>query len=131
MKTKNYYWIIAGALNFATFFLHLIGGQIDLLDPMMAAPSLTLEKSTQLLGAWHMVTLILLVTSYILISAGLGKKYASNLELIKGVGYLNWAFCLPSILASFYYGIFVPQWVFFVPIAGLTMLGVQKREIAE
>ena len=59
IKTKNRYLIIAGILNLMTFFLHLIGGQVDLVNPMMET-SLSLEKSTQLVGAWHMVTIILL-----------------------------------------------------------------------
>jgi hypothetical protein len=35
MKAKNSYWVIAGILNLITFFLHLVGGQIDLVNPMI------------------------------------------------------------------------------------------------
>ena len=79
MNTKNKYWIIAGILNLITFFLHLIGGQLDLVNPMIET-SLSIEKSSQLVGAWNMVTIILLATSYILLSAGFGKKHATNIE---------------------------------------------------
>ena len=125
MNTRNNYWIIAGALNLMTFFLHLIGGQLDLVDPMLET-SLSMEKSSQLVGAWHMVTIILLGTSYLLLLAGFGKKYSTNIELIKLTGYLNLSFCLPSIIASFYYGLLVPQWIFFLPIGALTMIGLNK-----
>ncbi|MFK8044744.1 MAG: hypothetical protein AB8B72_04575 [Crocinitomicaceae bacterium] len=127
MKTKNVFWILAGALNLFTFFLHLIGGQIDLVDPMMET-SLIIEKSSQLLGAWHMVTIVLLATSYILLAAGFGKKYAINLQLIKLVGYLNLAFCIPSIIASLYYGLLVPQWILFLPMGVLTIIGLKRAE---
>ncbi len=125
MKTRNNYWIIAGVLNLMTFFLHLIGGQLDLVDPMLET-TLSMEKSAQLVGAWHMVTIILLGTSYILLLAGFGKKYSTNIELIKLTGYLNLSFCLPFIIASFYYGLLVPQWIFFLPIGALTMIGLNK-----
>jgi hypothetical protein len=126
MKTKNRYWIIAGVLNLVTFFLHLIGGQLDLVNPMLET-SLPIEKGAQWIGAWHIVTIVLLLTSYILLSAGFGKKYATNTELIKLTGYLNLSFCLPFISASFYYGLLVPQWIFFLPIGILTIIGLNKR----
>ncbi len=127
MITKNKYWIIAGVLNLITFFMHLIGGQIELVNPMIET-SLSLDKSSQLVGAWHMVTIILLVTSYVLLSAGFGKKYATNSEMIKSIGYLNLSFCLPFILTGFYYGLLVPQWILFLPIATLTFIGVNKTK---
>jgi hypothetical protein len=125
MKTRNRYWIIAGILNLITFFLHLVGGQIDLVNPMMET-SLIFEKSSQLVGAWNVVTIILLATSYILLSAGLGKKYSTNTKMIKSIGYLNLSFCFPFIIAGFYYGLLVPQWIFFLPIGIFTMIGLNK-----
>jgi hypothetical protein len=125
MKTRNRYWIIAGILNLITFFLHLIGGQIDLVNPMIET-SLILEKSSQLIGAWNVVTIILLATSYILLSAGFGKKYSTNTEMIKLIGYLNLSFCFPFIIAGFYYSLLVPQWIFFLPIGIFTMIGSNK-----
>lgn len=127
MNTKNPYLIIAGVLNLLTFILHLIGGQLDLVNPMVDS-SLSLDKSAQLVGAWNMVTIILLATSYVLLAAGFGKKYAGNMEMIKFVGYLNLSFCLPFIVASFYYGLFVPQWIFFLPIGVLTLMGINKMK---
>ncbi len=127
MNTKNKYWIIAGALNLLTFILHLIGGQLDLVNPMIES-SLSLDKSAQLVGAWNMVTIILLATSFVLLAAGVGKKYSTNTEMIKFVGYLNLSFCLPFIVAGLYYGLFVPQWVFFLPIGVLTMVGLKKKQ---
>ncbi len=107
--------------------MHLIGGQLDLVNPMIES-SLSLDKSAQLIGVWNMVTLILLATSYVLLAAGFGKKYSTNIEMIKLVGYLNLSFCLPFIVAGFYYGLFVPQWVLFLPIGVLTMIALTKNQ---
>lgn len=93
----------------------------------MVESSLTVEKSSQLVGAWNMVTIVLLVTSYILLSAGFGKKYAMNTEMITLIGYLNLLFCLPFITACFYYGLLLPQWIFFLPIGIFTMIGLNKK----
>jgi len=125
MGMRNLFWIIAGVLNLMTFFLHLIGGQIDLVNPMLET-ALSVEKSSQLVGAWNMVTILLLGTSYILLLAGFGKKYSTNTEMIKLIGYLNLLFCLPFLIAGFYYGLLVPQWIFFLPIGVFTMIGLNK-----
>ena len=125
MNTKNIYWIIAGAINLFTFILHLIGGQVDHVDPMMDT-TLTSEQIAPLIGAWHMVTIILFATSYILLLAGFGKRYSDNSHLIAICGYLNLAFCLPFVFSGFYYGILTPQWILFLPIGVLTFLGIRK-----
>ncbi len=125
---KNKYLILAGFLNLTTFFLHLVGGQIDLVNPMLDI--MTIDKSSQLVGAWNMVTIILLATSLILLSAGFGIKYANNKELISLIAYLNLVFCLPFIIAGFYYGLLVPQWIFFLPIAVFSFLGIKNLKNA-
>ena len=126
MNSKNKYWLIAGSLSFLTFLLHLVGGQIDLANPMIDS-SLAIEKSAQLVGVWNMVTLVLLMNSYILVCAGLGRKYYANIEMIKLIGLLNLSFCLPFIITSFYYGLFVPQWIFFLPIGLLIFKGLSAQ----
>ena len=122
---KNNYFIIAGFLNLITFFLHLIGGQLDLVNPMLNT-SLSVEKSSQLVGAWNMVTIIIIATSYMLLMARFNKKYTTNKELLSFVTFLNVAFCFPFIIAGFYYGLLVPQWLFFLPIAILSFIGLKK-----
>ncbi len=125
---RNNYWIIAGVLNFLTFLLHLFGGQVSLVNPMVNS-SLKLEESSQWLGAWHMVTIILLFTSIVLFLAGLNKRYGTNREFVKLIGYLNLSFCLPFIITGVYYGILGPQWIFFLPICVLTLIGLKKTQI--
>jgi len=125
MAKKNKYWLTAGLLNLLTFFVHLFAGQLDLVIPMLET-DLDLEKGSQLVGVWHMVTIILLLTSYILISAGLGKKYHGNLELIKLISYLNLSFSLPFIISGWFYEVFTPQWIFFLPIGLFILLGFKR-----
>ena len=64
MKTKNTYLIIAGVLTLFTAFLHLIGGQIDLINPLFKS-NLENQIQTELLGVWHMVTIILFASSIV------------------------------------------------------------------
>jgi len=125
---KNTYWIIAGTLNLITFFLHLIGGQASLINPMLDT-TLSIEIKSQLVGAWNMISNILLATSLVLLYAGFKQKITSNLELISFVGYLNLSFCFPFILTGFYYGLLVPQWIFFLPIGILTIIGIKKAKL--
>jgi hypothetical protein len=108
-----------------TFFIHLIAGQIDPINPMLET-SLSVEKSSQIVGAWHIVTIILLGTSYVLLSAGFGKQYATNYEMIKSIGYIYLICCLPFIITGFHYGLLVPQWVLLLPIGVSTVLGLNK-----
>lgn len=126
MKNKNIYLIVAGLINGFTFLLHLFGGQVTLVDPMLET-SLSLEITSQLVGAWHIVTIILLATSIILLLAGFSKKYIMSKDLLYFIGYLNLSFCLPFIIESFYYTILVPQWILFLPIGLLTILGIKKN----
>jgi len=125
MNKKNNYWIAAGFVTLFTFFLHLIGGQLSLVNPMLNA-ELNKEVNSQMVGAWHMVTLLLLFMAVIFLQAGFSKKYTSNLELLKLIGYLNLIFCTPFLISGFFYGIFVPQWTLFLPIGILTVLGTRK-----
>ncbi|MDY7396118.1 hypothetical protein UMM65_12780 [Aureibaculum sp. 2210JD6-5] len=125
---KNIYWIFAGVLNLFTFFLHLIGGQIDLIDPMVES-TLNKNKSYELIAIWHIITILLFTTSSILLLAGFNKKYSTNAELIKFIGYLNLLFCVPFIIASIFYGLFIPQWILFFPIGLLTIIGLKKQKI--
>ncbi len=124
MKAVTYFKI-AGILNLLTFFLHIIGGQLDLVNPLLET-QLPLELKAQWVGAWHMVSLILLATSYVLLTAGFTHKYTRHIELLSFVSYLNLVFCLPFLIAGFYYGLLVPQWILFLPIAVFSILGLNK-----
>lgn len=123
---KNVYWIIAGFVNLGIFLLHLIGGQLELVNPLLNS-NLSKVVISQWTGAWHMVSIVILATSTVLLLAGFNKKYQENLELIKFCGYLNFAFCIPFICASLYFDLFVSQWILFLPVALFANIGIKKR----
>ncbi len=125
MKTKNYYLIIAGILNFLTFLLHLIGGQLDLVNPLLDS-DLSTSIISEWVGVWNMITIVLLATSIALLYAGFKQKLTK--DLITFIGYLNLSFCLPFIGSGFYFSLLVPQWIFFLPIGILTIIGIKKRK---
>ena len=124
---KNIYWLIAGIINLLTAILHLIGGQLELINPFMKS-LLSLQVKSELLGAWHMVTLLLFITSYKLLKAGFGKTADNNASTIKLIGYSYLLFSLPSLVISIYSGLFIPQWVLLAPIGIIAIIGNKKHQ---
>lgn len=128
MGNKNILIIIAGFISLFTFILHLTAGQIDLMNPLLES-SLNIEVKSQLVGVWNMVSLIIIVTSIVTLKAGFKAK-TMNIGLVSAVGYLNLFFVLPFLLSGFYYGVFAPQWVLFLPIGVLTLIGVRRVKVS-
>jgi len=125
MKTKNTFLIISGLINLFTFLLHVIGGQISLINPLLDS-NLELQIKTELLGVWHMVTIILFVTSIILLYLGFKQNKKLNIQLLSFIGYLYILFSIPFIIISIIYGLLVPQWILLLPIGVLTIFGIKK-----
>ena len=125
MKAKNIFLIISGALNLFTFLLHVIGGQISLINPLLNS-NLELQVKTELLGVWHMVTIILFVTSIILLYFGFKQGKKASIEILKFIGYLYISFSIPFIMISIIYGLLVPQWILLLQIGLLTIIGTKK-----
>ncbi|TRX35451.1 hypothetical protein FNW52_10425 [Flavobacterium sp. ZT3R18] len=119
---KNIYWLIAGIINLFTAVLHTIGGQISLVNPLLGS-NLIIQAKAEWMGAWHMVTIILFATSYLLIKNGLGKKENEQTEFVKYIGYLYILFSVPSIVTSVMYNLLAPQWIILLPIGLLAYLG--------
>lgn len=126
MKDKNIYWVIGGLLNAFTAVLHTIDGQKTLIDPLLDS-ALELTIKIQLLGVWHMVTIMLFVSSYALLRHGLSPKANGQGALIRQIGYLYVLFAAAFILASIWGTSFAPQWILLLPIGGLALLGCQKQ----
>lgn len=124
MKTKNIYLIIGGVINLFTAFLHIIGGQLSLVDPMVAS-NLDSQVKTELVAAWHMVTIILFASSLVLLRQGFAPSKPSSAVVIS-IGYLYTLFALTFIVVSLAYGMFAPQWILLLPIGVLAFLGDRK-----
>ncbi|MEM6805666.1 MAG: hypothetical protein AAF696_29985 [Bacteroidota bacterium] len=125
MNKRNTYLLIAGILNLATAMIHLFAGQIDLIHPLMES-ELDIQIRTELLGAWHIVSVVLLGSSYMLIRQGLGSL--QNQLLSKTIAWAYILFSIVFILSSLYTHTFAPQWILLLPIGILVLLGVKHGD---
>lgn len=130
MKNKNYFLIIASILNFGTFLLHLIGGQIDLIKPLLES-NVSDQVQAELIGVWHMVSIVLLCTSVALYLKGVKKDTGLFSEVnIRWIGYLYLLFGLPFMMVSLWTGRLAPQWILLMPIGILALLGTPEKPYA-
>ena len=123
-KKKNTFWIIAGALCFFTALVHLIGGQMDLVNPLLEA-DLTDQAKTEWLGVWHGITAILSLSAFYLVKHGLNPIRYQNSDLLQFIGILFILFSIAFILSSLWMKIFAPQWILLLPIG---LLAIKKQK---
>lgn len=124
-KNRNTYWLIAGGINFFTALIHTIGGHLSLVNPLQDSNLLDQTKA-EWLGVWHMVTILLFMTSYLLVKNGLGKTQQKQSEIIKFIGVLYISFSIPFIITSIMYKLVAPQWILLLPIGLLAYFGTKK-----
>lgn len=122
---KNIYLFVAGGINILTALLHLIGGQIDLVNPLLNS-GIGLQQKGELVGVWHMVTVLLFMTSYHLLRTATQTNMHSKVELLRAIAILYCLLAVPFIGASFWMGIFAPQWLLLLPIGLSVLLGLRK-----
>jgi hypothetical protein len=126
-NNRNIYWLIGGGFNLFVAVLHTIGGQLELVNPLMSS-NLIDQAKAEWIGAWHMVTIVLFLTSYLLIKNGIEKNENRQIELVKHIGYLYVIFSIPSVATSILYNLLAPQWILLLPIGGLVLYGVKKHK---
>lgn len=122
---KNIYWLIAGIINSFTALLHTIGGQLDLVNPLIES-NLTTEQKGQWFGAWHIVTLTLFFTAYILLK-NVFKPDQKESATIKYIGLAYILFSVPFIISSLTNQLLIPQWILLLPIGLLITIGNKKQ----
>lgn len=125
IKTKNRYWIAAGILNLFTAFLHLIGGQLDLINPLLQS-NLINQVQSEMLGVWHMVTIILFATAFIFLKHAFNQKETYSTQLVSFISYLYIAFSIPFIMSGIYKSTIAPQWILLIPIGLLGIFGLRN-----
>lgn len=128
MKRRNNITLAAGTISLFTTLLHLIGGQLTLVNPLNAT-NLEWSTKTEWLGAWHIVTFVLAATSFILLQSGLNQEKYTQ-DLIKFIAFLNLLFVFAFLLAILLNMTFAPQWILFLPVAILAYLGSKKMPSA-
>lgn len=122
---KSKYWLIAGIVNLFTALLHTIGGQIDLVNPMLSS-NLENQAKAEWFGAWHMVTIILFASSYIVLRNAIVSYQKRQIDLMKHIGVLYVLISIPFCVSSIIHNLLVPQWILLLPIGGLILYGVKK-----
>jgi len=126
MNKKNWYWVIGGSLNLLVAIIHTIGGQLDLVNPLLES-NLAEQARTEWLGVWHMVTIVLFVTTFYLLKKGFSKDKEINVELIQFIGMLYVLFSIAFVISSLVMQVFAPQWILLFPIGVLAFLGLRKK----
>jgi len=124
---KNIYFKIAGILNFLVALLHTFGGQLSLVLPLYNSP-LSDQVKAEWIGAWHMVTIVLFATSFLLLKKGFKTQRTPSTDLLRFIGWIFVLFSIPSIITSMWYGLLAPQWILLSPIGGLTLFGLHKLQ---
>jgi hypothetical protein len=118
---KNIYWLVAGITNLFTALLHTIGGQLDLVNPLTESNLTTFQKG-QWFGGWHIVTITLFFTSYLLLKNAL-RPAENEKRTMKYIGTLYLLYSIPFIISSFMNQLLIPQWILLLPIGVLTIIG--------
>lgn len=122
MSQKNNYWIIAGCVALFTSFLHLIGGQLSIVDPLLES-SMPLQPKSEMLAAWHLITVFLFLSSYYFLRFGFGKYHKEPDYLIQMMSYAYLGFGVVFIIVSIVQGVFAPQWILLLPIGVFGLIG--------
>lgn len=125
MKNKNKFWMVAGLLNLFTAFVHTIGGQLDLVNPLLST-DLTAQGKSEWLAVWHIITILLFLTSFYLLRSGFGRNKIDDSSGIKLIGILYCLISIPFVVSSIYFKTFAPQWIILLPIGILSLIGMRK-----
>jgi len=119
------YFKVAAIINLGSAFIHTFLGQIDLVNPLLVS-DLSTQVKAEMVGAWHIITIILFATSIPLFKAAFNKLEASQIDLLRFIAWLYVLFAIPFIVSSIWYSVFAPQWVLLLPIGILTLIGLKK-----
>lgn len=125
---EKIYFALAGIINLITTFIHIIYGQIDLINPLLSS-NLNNRRIGELVGNWHIVTLLLIASTFILLKAGFGKDKKLNIGTLKFIGVIYILIAFTFIVSSIWFSIFAAQWLFLLPIGLLTLFGIKKSGV--
>ena len=119
---------IAGLLNLLTALVHTILGQQDLVTPLLVS-ELDNQVRAEWMGAWHMITLLLFFTSYVILKSGFGSHQQLPLQTLKTIGWIYVLSGLPFIVSSIYFSVLAPQWILIIPIGLLLVLSREEAKL--
>ncbi len=122
-RQTNIPWLIAGIIALLTAIVHTIGGQLDLINPLIQS-SVNNQVELELIAVWHMVTAFLFVSAFIFLRAARQVKWQQQLPAFLGILYL--LFSISFVVVSTVYGRFAPQWILLLPVGILALWGRPK-----
>ena len=114
--------IIAAIINVAVAIIHAIIGESDIVKPLLATDAPDTVRWT-LHSAWHMISVVLFVSSFALFYLSREGRNALHIRILSsyiGVQYLGLA--MVFVVTSVMYGIFFPQIIMLAPIGFLSIL---------
>ena len=120
---------MAGIVNLFTALLHTIGGQIELVNPMLKS-NLENQTKAEWFGVWHMITIILFLSSYLVLKNAIIEFQNRQTELMKYIGILYILLSIPFCISSIVHKLLAPQWILLLPIGILLYLGTKKSSYA-
>lgn len=114
---------VAAIINLAVAVIHTFIGESDIVAPLLATDAANTVKWT-LHSAWHMISVVLYLSSFTLFYASRKDKSDLRSKILPnyiGIQYIGLA--MVFVVTSFVYGIFFPQIVMLAPIGILALVG--------
>jgi hypothetical protein len=93
----------------------------------MLQSNLENQVKAEWFGAWHMITIILFVSSYLALKNAFADFQKRQIELMRHIGILYILLSIPFCVSSMIYKLLAPQWILFLPIGGLILYGVKNN----
>ncbi len=128
MFQKNIFWIIAGLLNLAAALIHMFPKQEAFIDPILATSQLKNAVVSEIFGVWHMVTVLLFLTTFFLLMKGFSGEKPQNTEGACLVGILFFVLTLPYIAVFEMFRNFVPFGFLFLLMGIFVFIGVYREK---
>lgn len=125
---QNIPFKIAGILSLITACVHLILGQLDLVHPLINS-NLEIQIVGEFIGVWHIVTILLFYTAYLLIKIGFKGFDDAQKSLLQFIGWLYILAAIPFMISSIWFSVFALQWILLLPIGVLTIYGLIRKAI--
>ena len=122
-------WIFsAGVLSLLTCLLHVFGGGPEIHVPILNS-ALSIELKAIVSVIWHWTTALLIINGLALMWAAKQTEQQAAVTVLVAMQYLAFA------ALFLFYGIYLlgsvvimPQWILFLAIVLVSLVGVRKRE---
>lgn len=122
---KTFHLKLAAFLNLFGALLHTIGGQIELVNPMLES-GINIQQKAELTGAWHLVTLLLFFTAFYLLKSAYKKSSKVSKSMLKVLAIFYLFAGIPFLISSFWFQVYALQWILLMPIGLLLFLGMKQ-----